>query len=100
MDVVLTLSDVHPRDRLAYWYDVACKVFVDHECRVTTPAQFDVTMQHMALSDLGVVNIESLGLGFAEDPAHHREWRGRRILPLPAARRRRHLESGWSRSSH
>ena len=66
MDVVLTLSDVHPRDRLAYWYDVACKVFVDHECRVTTPAQFDVTMQHMALSDLGVVNIESLGLGFAE----------------------------------
>ena len=58
--------DVHPRDRLAYWYDVACKVFVDHECRVTTPSQFDVTMQHTALGDLGVVNIESLGLGFAE----------------------------------
>ena len=67
MDVVLTLSDVHPRDRLAYWYDVACKVFVDHECRVTTPAQFDVTMQHMALSDLGVVNIESLGLGYLDN---------------------------------
>jgi AraC family transcriptional regulator, positive regulator of tynA and feaB len=66
MDVVLTLSDVHPRDRLAYWYDVACKVFVDHKCRVTTPSQFDVTMQHMALGDLGVVNIESLGLGLAE----------------------------------
>ena len=34
MDTVLTLSDFHPRDRLAYWYDVACKVFVKHDCRV------------------------------------------------------------------
>jgi AraC family transcriptional activator of tynA and feaB len=66
MDKVLTLADIHPRDRLAYWYDVACKVFVDHECRVRTPSRFDVTMHHAALGDLGVVNIESLGLSFAE----------------------------------
>ena len=66
MDNVLTLAEVHPRDRLAYWYDVACKIFVDHECRVQTPSQFDVTMHHAALADLGVVNIESLSLGFAE----------------------------------
>ena len=64
--MALTLADVHPRDRLAYWYDVACKVFVDHECRVKTPIAFDVTMHHAALADLGVVNIESLGLSFAE----------------------------------
>jgi AraC family transcriptional regulator, positive regulator of tynA and feaB len=63
MDVVLTLSGVHPRDRLAYWYDVARNVFVDHKCRVATASQFDVTMQQTALGDLGV---ESLGLGFAE----------------------------------
>ena len=66
MDTVLTLSDFHPRDRLAYWYDVACKVFVKHDCRVKTPSLFDVTMHHAALGDLGVVNIESLGLTFAE----------------------------------
>ncbi len=28
------MSDVHPRDRLAYWHDVACKVLVNHECRI------------------------------------------------------------------
>ena len=33
MDKILAMSDTHPRD-LAYWYDVACKVFVKHECRV------------------------------------------------------------------
>jgi mannose-6-phosphate isomerase class I len=66
MDVVLTLSGVHPRDRLAYWYDVARKVFVDHKCRVATASQYDVTMQQTARGDLGVVNIESLGLGFAD----------------------------------
>lgn len=66
MDRVLTLADIHPRDRLAFWYDVACKVFVDHECRVKTPSRFDVTMHHAPLGDLGVVNIESTGLNFAE----------------------------------
>jgi AraC-like DNA-binding protein len=66
MDVVLTLADIHPRDRLAFWYDVACKVFVDHECRVKTPSRFDVTVQHAPLGDLGVVNIESAGLNFAQ----------------------------------
>lgn len=71
MDMVLTLSGVHPRDRLAYWYDVACKVFVEHECRVKTPSHFDVTMQHAPLGDLGVVNIESHGLTFAEVTARN-----------------------------
>jgi AraC family transcriptional regulator, positive regulator of tynA and feaB len=62
MDTVLTLSAIHPRDRLAFWYDVACKVFVDHECHVKTPSRFDVTMQHAALGNLGIVEIDSTGL--------------------------------------
>src|SRR5688572_30562498 len=66
MDTVLTLSDFHPRDRIAYWYDVACKVFVKHNCQVQQPSRFDVTMQHAVLGDLGVASIETLGLTFAE----------------------------------
>jgi AraC-like DNA-binding protein len=62
MEKVLAISDIHPRDRLAYWYDVACKVLVKHECRIARPSAFDATMLHAALGDLGVVNIESLGL--------------------------------------
>jgi AraC-like DNA-binding protein len=66
MDTVLALSDFHPRDRLAYWYDVACKVFVKHNCQVQQPSSFDVTMDHGALGDLGVASIETIGLTFAE----------------------------------
>jgi AraC-like DNA-binding protein len=66
MRTVLSLSDFHPRDRLAYWYDVACKVFVKHNCQVHQPSRFDVTMDHGALGDLGVVSLETRGLTFAE----------------------------------
>jgi AraC-like DNA-binding protein len=66
MDTVLALSDFHPRDRVAYWYDVACKVFVKHNCQVQQPSSFDVTMDHGALGDLGVASIETIGLTFAE----------------------------------
>ncbi len=65
MDTVLTLADIHPRDRLAFWYDVACEVFVDHECRVQTSSRFDVTMHHAPLGDLGIVKLDSTGLNFA-----------------------------------
>ena len=65
MDTVLTLADIHPHDRLAFWYDVACEVFVDHECRVQTPSRFDVTMHHAPLGDLGIVKLDSTGLNFA-----------------------------------
>jgi AraC-like DNA-binding protein len=65
MDKVLAMSDIHPRDRLAYWYDVACKVFVKHECRVARLSAFDATLHHAPLGELGVVNIDSLGLTYA-----------------------------------
>jgi hypothetical protein len=51
MDKVLTTADVQPRDRLAYWYDVACKVFVDHECRIGGPSRFEATLQCAAGSN-------------------------------------------------
>ena len=65
MDKVLAISDVHPRDRLSYWYDVACKVFVKHECRIETRAAFDATLHHAALGELSVINLESSGLRYA-----------------------------------
>jgi AraC family transcriptional activator of tynA and feaB len=65
MDKILAMSELHPRDRLAYWYDVACKVFVKHECRVEKPPAFDATIHRATLGELGIVEVDSLGLSYA-----------------------------------
>lgn len=62
MDTVLSMSGVHPRDRVAYWYDVACKAFVTHECKVGAPSTFDAVLQHARLGELGIVSVQSRGL--------------------------------------
>ena len=69
MDKVLTMSDIHPRDRVAYWLDVARQAIVDHECRVKTPSAFDATMLRAPLGELSVMSIESLGLESVEHTA-------------------------------
>jgi len=69
MDKVLAMSDIHPRDRVAYWVDVASKAIVNHECRVKTPSAFDATMLRAPLGELSVMSIESLGLEYVEHTA-------------------------------
>jgi AraC family transcriptional activator of tynA and feaB len=66
MDTVISMSDIHPRDRVAYWLDVASRTLVDHECRVKTPATFDATVLHTRLGELSVMSLESLGLETVE----------------------------------
>jgi AraC-like DNA-binding protein len=62
MQTVLTTADVPPRDRLAYWHDVACKVFVDHQCRVQGSSSFSATIHHAPLDQLEIAHVESDGL--------------------------------------
>ncbi|MGZ5920001.1 MAG: hypothetical protein ACXWJV_09400, partial [Hyphomicrobium sp.] len=62
MDMILTMTDVHPCDRLAYWYDVACKCFVDHECEIANPSAVSVTLHNAQLGEIGFSTIESSGL--------------------------------------
>jgi len=62
MDKVLAMSDIHPRDRVAYWLDVASKAVVNHECEVKTPSAFDATVLSASLGELSIMSIESLGL--------------------------------------
>jgi AraC family transcriptional regulator, positive regulator of tynA and feaB len=66
MDTVLSMSDIHPRDRIAYWLDVASLAIVDHKCRVNTPSAFDATVLRAPLGELSVMSIESLGLESVE----------------------------------
>jgi AraC-like DNA-binding protein len=65
MDKILAMSGMHPRDRLAYWYDVACKVFVKHECRVENSPAFDASIRRGTLGDLNIIEVESHGLNYA-----------------------------------
>src|SRR4029079_17141348 len=50
---------------LAYWHDVACKVLVKHECRVEKLPAFDTTIHRAMLGDIGIIEVDSLGLNFA-----------------------------------
>ena len=65
MDKILAMSDTHPRDRLAYWYDVACKVFVKHECRVENSPGLDPSIHRGTLGELNIIEVESHGLNYA-----------------------------------
>jgi AraC-like DNA-binding protein len=69
MSTLLSLSEVHPRDRIAYWHDVACKAFVGHECRVASPATFSATIGRARLGELGFVTTDSRGLDRVERTA-------------------------------
>ena len=62
MQRVLTTADVSPRDRLAYWHDVACKVFVNHECRLEGPTTFSATIHHATLDQLEIFASRAIGL--------------------------------------
>jgi AraC family transcriptional regulator, positive regulator of tynA and feaB len=65
MQKVLAISDFHPRDRIAYWYDVASKVFVKHECRVNRGGAFDATLHRATLGELDIIEADSVGLSYA-----------------------------------
>ena len=67
MDKVIAMSDIHPRDRVTYWLDVASRAIVPHECRVKAPSSFDATVLRAPLGELSVMSVESCGL---ESVAH------------------------------
>ena len=92
------MSELHPRDRLAYWHDVANKVFVKHECRVEKLPTFDATIHTATLGELDVVDVDSHRLALCcGQCAKHQERRGRRLLAWPAARRKRDYGPGRAR---
>jgi AraC family transcriptional regulator, positive regulator of tynA and feaB len=53
-----TPSEAHPRDRLAYWREVATKAFVRHEFRSGRGSSFEGTIKTVLLPGLGVSAIE------------------------------------------
>lgn len=51
-------DDVHPRDRLSYWLEVATRTFVRHDFRSALGTSFSAAIQSRSLADLGVAAFE------------------------------------------
>lgn len=59
MKTIFTVDDVHPRDRLAYWYDVAKDVYVGHSCIIEKGAPLRVAIEAESLAYISVSILRS-----------------------------------------
>jgi AraC family transcriptional regulator, positive regulator of tynA and feaB len=58
MTAVYSTLDIHPRERLSYWLDVATKAFVRHEFHSSSGPSFTGALRAGSLACLGVATIE------------------------------------------
>jgi AraC family transcriptional regulator, positive regulator of tynA and feaB len=58
MATVYSTLDIHPRERLSYWLDVATKAFVRHEFHSSTGPSFTGALRGGPLAGLGVATVE------------------------------------------
>ena len=58
MTAVYSTLDIHPRERLSYWLDVATKAFVRHEFHSSTGPSFEGALRAGSLAGLGVATVE------------------------------------------
>jgi hypothetical protein len=59
MEVTFSTADVHPRDRMGYWREVACRAFVDLECHARRSATFSANIRSGPFAALGLSVVES-----------------------------------------
>ncbi len=57
--MIYSTLDVHPRERLSYWLEVATRGYVEHEFRADDPASFYGTVQIATLPGLGLASFEA-----------------------------------------
>jgi len=62
-------NTVHPRDRFDFWHEVACKSYVDCECRAEHPSRFE---GHVEIAPLGHASLST----YSNAPVHI--WRTQR----------------------
>ena len=62
MHTCFSTTNVHPRDRFAYWHDVACTVLVKHHSRPQDRNTFRAEIRAAAISDIEMVMFENTAL--------------------------------------
>jgi AraC-like DNA-binding protein len=70
MQPLFSTSKVHPRDRFAYWHDVACKSIVFHDAEPDSPRTFRGELRSGLLGSLGLVTFENSPMSVNHTPRH------------------------------
>jgi AraC-like DNA-binding protein len=62
LETLFSTEDVHPRERYAYWHDVACKTLVNHESKPHSYQAFHAQIEAGSVADIGLVRFETAAL--------------------------------------
>ncbi len=62
LERLFSTHDVHPRERFAYWHDVACKTLVNHHSKPHGQQPFHAHLEAGSLADIGLVQFETSAL--------------------------------------
>lgn len=67
MKTVFSTHDVHPRDRFAYWHDVACRTIIPHESAPDDAAKFYARLSATELNGLALLHVEAAPMMVSRD---------------------------------
>ncbi len=62
MERLFSTHDVHPRERFAYWHDVACTTLVRHDSKPYGQQPFHAHLEAGSLADIGLVQFATSAL--------------------------------------
>ncbi|HLH95622.1 MAG TPA: helix-turn-helix domain-containing protein [Xanthobacteraceae bacterium] len=70
MEKIFSTAEVHPRDRFAYWHDVACEVIAGHDSATECRQTFRAELRAGTLADLGLILFENAPMTVSRTMRH------------------------------
>lgn len=64
MEVLFSTDAVHPRDRFAFWHDVACRTIATHNGQPENRQQFTANLAAGRVHDIGLIAFETAAMTF------------------------------------
>jgi AraC-like DNA-binding protein len=61
-EYVVTMSDIHPRDRFDYWFETTCRAYVPYECTPRDRNNFDGELRTLSFAGLLLSTCGSNGM--------------------------------------
>ena len=68
MEQLFSTEAVHPRDRFAYWHDVACRNVLKHDSQPECRPKFQATIYAGRLADLDLIRFNNSPMGVSRTP--------------------------------
>lgn len=80
METVFSTDHVHPRDRFAYWHEVACRDVVEHDSRPECRGTFRAELRAGSIGALDLVGFQTSGMGVDHATRHLSHTKGDEIF--------------------